>query len=652
MSLVVAKKYRGDIDGLRAIAVLGVIFFHIGLSFPGGFVGVDVFFVISGYLITRNITGQLESNSFSFGQFYTRRALRLLPALFFVSGLSLITAMALFSPQQMIDFGKSLVFAVISLSNFFFWLSSDYFDASSITKPLLHTWSLSVEEQFYLVWPLLLALSFKLRSKNGIIAIIVIMFIASIIYSQSLLPADSNKSYFLTTSRAFEFAVGAIVVFLERTKQMKGAILNALYLSGIAIILLCMFMYSERTPFPGIMALIPCLGAGMAIYAGNAKASVITDNKIAIYIGLISYSLYLVHWPVIVFYNYYIATSPDFIDKLAMMLITAALALVTFYGIEKKFRFHNVKLDKFKITTVYSCVIAVIAVLIFAGKYSVESKGMTWRVDDKYLTLAENAGQYHFEQYGGHGYGYKKQIGDLKINTSTVIVAGDSYANQYAYGLDNLFKKNNIKADTLFAHGCLISRDSVRTPGTGPDNLCAGQYGNLYNLLKGNSKPLIVSHSWDTSKDVLTNRKTGEKINFKNQDEYYTYVIGQLKLLRQDTGGRPLIIIGSPPRVGDKNGVVSCITRPSFATGPCSEQLNVREKTAHSYKLNQMLRSAAKSMRNTYYVDPYEVFCTDGTCRSIFNDKIMYSDGGHLSKDGSQMVVDGLKGKLLSAITK
>ncbi|EIX5057537.1 acyltransferase, partial [Escherichia coli] len=609
MNLVVAKKYRGDIDGLRAIAVLGVIFFHIGLSFPGGFVGVDVFFVISGYLITRNITGQLESNAFSFGQFYTRRALRLLPALFFVSALSLIAAMLLFSPQQMIDFGKSLIFAVISLSNFFFWLSSDYFDASSITKPLLHTWSLSVEEQFYLVWPLLLTLAYKLKSKNGIIAIISIMFVVSIIYSQSLLPSDSNKSYFLTTSRAFEFAVGAIVVFLERLKQPKGMILNVLYMTGIAIIIISMFMYNETTQFPGVMALIPCIGAGMAIYAGNAKVSVVTDNKVAIYIGLISYSLYLVHWPVIVFYNYYIATTPDIIDKIAMIIITAIFSLITFYGIEKTFRLHNVKLDKFKIVTVYSCVGSIIAILIFAGKYSYESNGMTWRVNEKYVTLAENAGQYHFEQYGGHGYGYKKTIGDLNVKESSVIVAGDSYANQYAYGLDNFFKDNHIKADTLFAHGCLISRDSIRTPGTGPDNLCSGQYGNLYNLLKGNSKPLIISHSWDTSKDVLTNRKTGEKIIFKDKDEYYSYVIEQLKLLRKDTGGRPLIIIGSPPRVGDKNGVVACITRPSFATGPCSEQLNVRERAAHSYKLNQMLKTAAQSMRNTYYMDPYEVFC-------------------------------------------
>lgn len=652
MNLVAAKKYRGDIDGLRAVAVLGVVLFHIGLSFPGGFVGVDVFFVISGYLITRNITGQLELSSFSFGQFYTRRALRLLPALFFVSGLSLIAAMVLFSPQQMIDFGNSLIFSVISLSNFFFWLNSDYFDASSMTKPLLHTWSLSVEEQFYFFWPLMLFIAFKLKSKSGIIAMICGAFFASIIYSESLLPTESNKSYFLTTSRAFEFAVGAIVVFFEQKRPVKESLLNTLYLSGVASVILSMFMFSESTSFPGLMALLPCLGASVAIYSGNAKAAVLTNNRVAIYIGLISYSLYLVHWPVIVFYNYFISSQPDATDKIIILLITIIFSLTTYYSVEQKFRFHHIKLNGYTISITYSFVISAIALLIIAGKYSSDSKGMTWRVDDKYLTLAENAGQYHFEQYGGHGYGYKAVIGDKQLKESSVIIAGDSYANQYAYGFDNLFKQNHIKADTLFAHGCLISRDSIRTPGTGPDSLCASQYSNLYKLLRGNSKPLIVSHSWDSSKDVLSNRKTADKISFKNQDEYYTYVITQITLLRKDIGSRPLIIIGSPPRVGDKNGVISCITRPAFATGPCSEQLSVKEESAHSYKLNQMLKKTAKSMRNTYYIDPYEVFCNDGTCRSIFNDKIMYSDGGHLSKDGSLMVVDELKNIILDVIRK
>lgn len=652
MNSVAVKKYRGDIDGLRAVAVLGVVLFHIGFSFPGGFVGVDVFFVISGYLITKNITGQLEQSSFSFIQFYTRRALRLLPALFFVGGLTLVAAMVLFSPQQMVDFGNSLIFSVISLSNFFFWLNSDYFDASSMTKPLLHTWSLSVEEQFYFVWPVMLFIAFKLKSKNGIIAIICGTFFTSIIYSESLLPTESNKSYFLTTSRAFEFAVGAIVVFLEQKRPIKESFLDILYISGITTVLLCMFMFSESTSFPGLMALLPCLGASIAIYSGNAKAAVLTNNKAAIYIGLISYSLYLVHWPVIVYYSYFISSQPNITDKCVMLLITIILSLVTYYFVERKFRFHHVKLNGFTISTIYSFVITTITLLIIAGKYSSDSKGMTWRVDDKYQTLVENAGQYHFEQYGGHGYGYKAVIGDTQIKKSSIIIAGDSYANQYAFGFDNLFKQNHIKADTLFAHGCLISRDSIRTPGTGPDNLCASQYGNLYKLLKGNSKPLIVSHSWDTSKDVLSSRVTAEKISFKNQDEYYTYVITQLKLLRKDIGSRPLIIIGSPPRVGDKNGVISCITRPSFATGPCSEQLNVKEKSAHSYKLNQMLKNTAKSMGNTYYLDPYEVLCKDGTCRSIFNNKIMYSDGGHLSKDGSLMVANGLKDIILDVIAK
>lgn len=168
----IQKTYRGDVDGLRAIAVLGVILFHAGIGFPGGFVGVDVFFVISGFLITRNIASQLNKGNFSFPEFYARRALRLLPALFFTLILCIVFGGLLFSPTQLTDFANSLIFASLSISNIFFWLNTDYFSASALTKPLLHTWSLSVEEQFYLFWPLLMVFAYKLMPSRGLKALI------------------------------------------------------------------------------------------------------------------------------------------------------------------------------------------------------------------------------------------------------------------------------------------------------------------------------------------------------------------------------------------------------------------------------------------------------------------------------------------------
>lgn len=649
----IQKTYRGDVDGLRAIAVLGVILFHAGIGFPGGFVGVDVFFVISGFLITRNIANQLNKGSFSFSEFYARRALRLLPALFFTFILCIIFGGLLFSPTQLTDFANSLIFASLSISNIFFWLNTDYFSASALTKPLLHTWSLSVEEQFYLAWPLLMVCSYKLFPSRGLKGLIFSILGIGLVASQASLSYIPSASYFLTPFRAFEFAFGGLVALYPGNARMKESAKSVGFLTGLALIIAPMLSYTESIPFPGFMAVPPCIGAAMAIkFGGDCRLGALLNNKPMRYIGLMSYSLYLIHWPVIVFYSYYISRDLSWMDKTYVLLITAIFSLITYYLVERKLRFHGVSLNKIRLAAVYVSFAFVSLLTILAGKNITNSDGWVWRIDSKYDTLAKDAARYQYEQYGGHGYGFGVVLGNKDKQSVDAIMAGDSYANQYAYGFDKLFKENNKRVDTLFVHGCMISRDSVRAPGTGSNDKCDGQYQRLLDKLKGNNLPLIISHSWDTSIKVLNDRYSGKRLTFKGNEDYYRFVISQLHILRQNIGDRQLVVIGSLPRVGDQNGVVSCITRPEMSISHCSENLKVRESEATSYKFNEELKREVSSWENTTYIDPYPLFCHNGICESIINNKIYYSDGGHLSLDGSLAFAPFIKNILFEAISK
>jgi peptidoglycan/LPS O-acetylase OafA/YrhL len=319
-------EYRADIDGLRAVAVLCVLFFHLDFAaFSGGFVGFDVFFVISAFLITRLIFNEVKINqSFNFAHFYSRSIRRLAPALIVTLSSSWIFAFLLFSPEHFKRFGGALLSAMLSISNFFFWSESDYFDTAVEFKPLLHTWSLGVEEQFYLLWPALLV--FLLFKGPKIVAPLFLLVGITLSLLLNVIFADGNSGlvaslpkaigewfsdgaatiFFLTPFRIFELGIGALMVWLIQYKPRNSLVLEPLVIIGLSMIGYGVFAFDKTTLFPSYNALLPCLGAALIIYAGSAKyTGRLLNNVIMVCIGLISYSLYLVHWPLFIFYQYY-----------------------------------------------------------------------------------------------------------------------------------------------------------------------------------------------------------------------------------------------------------------------------------------------------------------------------------------------------------
>ena len=296
--------YRPEIDGLRAIAIVPVIFFHAGFTyFSGGFIGVDVFFVISGYLITTIIVAKHNTNTFSLIDFYDGRLRRILPALFFVIFLSIPFAWIILSPTELESFSKSLIAVPVFMSNIFFWRDSGYFESTSDLKPLLHTWSLSVEEQYYLLFPLFLLLVLRISKRTAIILIFAFALL-SLSAAQFGAKQFPVANYFLLPTRIWEIAFGCLAAFwLTKNKQYSANLCEFFSALGIALIFIPIYLFDKTTLYPSIWTLIPVIGTVLIIIFSNYKTKIgfILGNNFLVSIGLLSYGAYLWHQPLFAF---------------------------------------------------------------------------------------------------------------------------------------------------------------------------------------------------------------------------------------------------------------------------------------------------------------------------------------------------------------
>ena len=337
-----AGKYRADIDGLRALAVLAVLFYHAQLGCPGGFVGVDIFFVISGYLITSLITDELAAGNFSLIHFWERRIRRILPAALAMTLGVFIGASLWFLPGDFAAVCKSITYQAVLAANFFFWQQSGYFAPGAETQPLLHTWSLAVEEQFYLLFPALLILLARYGKKFfviGLLALAALSFAESTTADYS--PDALKSSFFLLPGRAWELLLGALLATSRGRIFLGGAAREVFGWLGLALIAWPIFFYSTATHFPGMGALPPCLGAALIIFSSEVKLSTvgsILSLRPIVFVGLISYSLYLWHWPLIAFAKYSAKDQLATSVRVGLLAASFILAVSSWQWIEKPFR--------------------------------------------------------------------------------------------------------------------------------------------------------------------------------------------------------------------------------------------------------------------------------------------------------------------------
>lgn len=459
-SLVSGFRYRPEIDGLRAVAVMAVVLFHAGLNVPGGYIGVDVFFVISGFLITSLIIKDLETDKFSLSNFWERRARRILPAMVVMVVVTLAAGWFLLLPSDYANLGRSAAWQSAFAANIYYYLATGYFTGTAEEKPLLHTWSLAVEEQFYMVVPLLLlgAFHFSVFRRRGILlsliaAGIAVSLVASI-YGVARHPA---AAFYLLPTRAWELLCGAFVAlgpvaWIPRSRALR----EGLSLLGLAGILLPCWLYTKESLFPGIAAVPPCFGTALFIWACTNHQDVATANPLMatrllslrpiVFIGLISYSLYLWHWPICAYSTYFWFWEPmSFGYRLGMVSVSFVLAVLSWRYVETPFRKRQFCANR---PAMLAFGMVTIAVIFALGNTVLLAHGFPTRLPSKAIRYASAK-----EDMEGI---YELTAEDIRVGRLAIIgnpnpkapvsllLWGDSHAMAASPALDQFLKENGL----------------------------------------------------------------------------------------------------------------------------------------------------------------------------------------------------------------
>uniref|UniRef100_UPI003B515CA6 acyltransferase family protein n=1 Tax=Roseovarius indicus TaxID=540747 RepID=UPI003B515CA6 len=385
--------YRPDIDGLRTVAVVPVIVFHAGLGLSGGFVGVDVFFVISGYLITTLLLGELDENRFSLVDFYERRARRILPALFTVMALTTVAALLLMTPTDLVNYAKSAASTTAFLANIWFYTQEGYFTEAAELKPLLHTWSLGVEEQYYVLFPPLLWLAFRYGRSLQPALLLTLAGLLSFALSTHATATAPEAAFYLPQYRIWELLLGSGLALIARRGWLDRAARNRLLtgplgLVGLAMIATAILTYGPETPFPGTAALLPCLGATLVIWSGtggHTPSARLLSTPPMVWIGKLSYSLYLWHWPIIAFAVYRKGDDLSVTEGIACLALALLLSALSWRFVEQPFRDRK-RLSRRAIFTSSAAAAAVVAVM---ATYVTQRDGLPARMPQAFLELTD-----------------------------------------------------------------------------------------------------------------------------------------------------------------------------------------------------------------------------------------------------------------------
>jgi peptidoglycan/LPS O-acetylase OafA/YrhL len=626
--------YRREIDGLRAIAVLPVIFFHAGFDlFKGGFVGIDVFFVISGYLITTIILSELDQGKFSIVNFYERRARRILPALFFVMLICLPFAWAWLLPSDIKQFSQSLIAICMFASNILFWRNTDYFDAEADIKPLLHTWSLAVEEQFYILLPIFLLLFWKL-GKRLILVLLGLIFIISFGLADWASGTKPVAAFFLLPTRGWELLIGSFAAFyLSRSKvnQISSSKNELAGWLGIAMILFAIFGYSKAIPIPGLYTLLPTLGTLFVILFATQKTTLGTflSNKAFVSIGVISYSAYLWHQPLFAFARHRFLTEPSHSVFLLLTFFSLLLASFSWKFIELPFR------NKLLFSR------AVIFSYALIGTFTLMSFGLFGHFTDGKLIKNKNSllvEETEVRIKPNYGLGISCNADDSdSSNCSTsnepeILLWGDSFAMHLAQGMAASNPNIKMIQKTVSACGPFLEIAQInRTYSRLAAEKCILSNSNVLSYLKNTSsiKYVVLSSPFESivndEATVLT--KEGKVLLGKNV---------ALKAMKdtirtiQDLGKIP-IVFSPPPQNGENLG--GCLKKATLFSEDSSVcDFNYSEALSRQSNVWNFLK---KIETDVIVVNLAEFLCKENICSASKEGIFIYNDRGHLSQEGS-----------------
>ena len=609
--------YRKEIDGLRALAIIPIIFFHANLApFQGGYIGVDVFFVISGYLITNIIIDEIEQKKFSISNFHERRARRIMPALIVVTLTSSILSIFFMYPYQILDFANSIFFTSTLTSNFYFWQNTGgYFSGTFVEQmPLLHTWSIAVQEQFYIFFPLFFLLIWRLGYKIFFFSILLITLISFSI-SEFASTHNPRANFFLIVTRVWEILIGSmssIYLLKIRNKNYGSEIFSII---GISIIIIPFFIYDKNTPFPSIYTLLPTIGTLLIIIFCNnlTKVGKFLSYKPLVKIGLISYGIYLWHQPLLAFSKIYFDNSLSNFFSIIVCLISLIFAYITWRFIEIPFRNKNIINKKFFLIFVF------FSFLFMIGYYSVaiKSKGFVklWPLEDRNLVATHplKSANYVREKFDTH----RDNI-FLENGKKNLLIIGDSQAQDFTnliYEAGYNFKLN-ISTRHIFPRcgNLFVDKEIIlNLKKYNPENCNSEKYYDLSlkNLIKKADYIFLIS-SWeyDEVKYIPLSIKNIKKITNSK-----VYVVSRKSFPNLHWSTHDLVKIGYKKRASLRM------------------EVNKEHIKTHEYMKNYL--------DDLNFINLHDLLCKKNKC-PIFDQKanLLSYDGSHFTKKGAKFMLN------------
>jgi peptidoglycan/LPS O-acetylase OafA/YrhL len=627
-----SDSYRPDVDVLRAIAVLSVIFFHWGVSpFSGGFVGVDVFFVISGFLITRLILNEIHSGQFSFYRFYERRARRILPALYLVVAFTCLAGWFFLLPTAALDLARSVISVILFSSNIFFWQEAGYFDAPAAAKPLLHTWSLSVEEQFYLVFPILIFLAVH-RSKSpkiikhvalGLLAICFTSFAYNVWQSS----AAPSSAFYLSPGRAWEFLLGSLLatrcILATSNRRIQFFVAGL----GLAMLFGAVGSFRPSTRFPGFAALVPCLGASLCIWANtNRNAGRMEDAmmRLPVFFGKISYSLYLWHWPVWVFAKIWLSEAiVTNSTKFFLFALTTLLSFLSYRLVEQPFRDRSIVGRRALVTWVSMASVAILSFGITGTaldgfpsrlppeiaaleRYAAYPRSIPYRENVCFLQPSQRIDEYDVNQ-----------CATLQPKARNVLLVGDSLAAHYLPGLMHATLGHAINIMQANSASCapFVEFSQANLPN------CDAMNAMVLKWLQTNPPDVVVySANW----------------------RFYVQLLGYdrfRQLLRQTiaNAGQGIQIVLFGPSIQYDQALPTLLA--SMALRNANVSRPGKFAIPEIFDLDRRMEADFSSLPNVTYISVLQAYCPNETCPVMIGSVPIQWDVFHLTGRGSEQIV-------------
>lgn len=627
-TIIAPIEYRPDIDGLRAVAVMCVVFFHAFPSYiPGGFIGVDVFFVISGFLISTILLKKLKNGRVDLKTFYTHRVLRIFPALIVVLITSLLFGWLAMLADEYASLAKHAVASTAFVTNFTLWSDSSYFDAEAETKPLLHLWSLGIEEQFYLAWPLLLFLC--TWQKSNLLRLTALLI--SLSFAWNLYQASSNPiaDFYSPLTRLWELLAGAWIALLLNKKNatpLQGSFADAASCMGAALIVAGLVGLSNTTTYPGVSALLPVLGAALIISAGTDAVinRIVLSRPLLVWIGLISYPLYLWHWPLLSFARIVESQIPPGYVRFCALAAAFLLAWATYRLIEKPVRTGKIK-QAFVIPALVGGMVSIglVSALIYANQ------GFSSRI-----------GANPVEKFSG-ALGRDPYLADI---TQRFTVCSDSQLRDLS-GLDPVYGYRCFQSKPDSPVEMILIGDSHA------EHLLPGLAEQLSDVNIGSliqsDLPSIDSQSLSQALQFVAHNKDIKTIVIS------AFWVGKIIATTPDAEKQMKKTFGFLARSNKKIYIMDDIPTFSFNPEKCKYgrrfsfsathcEMPLQEQLDNKKYYLGILTSALKNFKTITFVPVDQYFCKGETCSMTYAGSLLYRDNNHLNTEGSKYLAKAL----------